>query len=173
MLSQRDDAGIMQLVTKQHVHRDVSAPERPNRSVGPRIHNPPKAAYAVCAPPAKRIPNGRIREGSREPSEVLLFDRNRNWESDQSLNTRDVKAWETHPEEFLPDSANTPWFLLASFSDPHKPYHPQVMRLAKDPVRPEEIKPFAVYREIDTPKVREQIAGYYNTVQHVDRGGEC
>ena len=105
-----------------------------------------------------------------QPSEDLPFDWNGNGESDQRLDTRDVKACALRAEQFLRDSSDKPWFLLASFSDPHKPYTPQVAGLPKHPIKPEDITPFAVHGEIDTPEVREQVAGYYNAVQRVDRG---
>ena len=102
------------------------------------------------------------------PEEDFPFDWNVH--RDQGLNTRDVKACATHAEQFLRDSGDKPWFLLASFSDPHKPFRPQVAGLPEKPLEPGDIKPFAVHGEIDTPEVRKEVAGYYNAVQRVDRG---
>ncbi len=102
------------------------------------------------------------------PASDLPFDWNVHL--DQGLNTRDVKACVTYAEQFLNESGDTPWFLLASFSDPHKPFSPQVAGLPEKPIGLEDVKPFAVHGEIDTPAVREEVAGYYNAVQRVDRG---
>ncbi|MDJ0702486.1 MAG: sulfatase [Leptolyngbyaceae cyanobacterium MO_188.B28] len=88
----------------------------------------------------------------------------------QGLDTRDVRACAAYAEQFLQESGDTPWFLLASFSDPHKPFPPQVEGLPEKPIGPEDISPFAVHGEIDTPAVRQEVAGYYNAVQRVDWG---
>ena len=102
-----------------------------------------------------------------QPGEDLPFD----WKGDVSYEeARDVKTCAIQAEQFLRDSGDTPWFLLASFTDPHKPFMPQVMGLPEHPVGPGDIRPFAVYGEIDTPEIREEVAGYYNAVQRVDQG---
>jgi N-sulfoglucosamine sulfohydrolase len=60
--------------------------------------------------------------------------------------------------------------VLASFSDPHKPYRGQVEGLPEKMLGPGEVKPFFQHGEFNTAEIREEVAGYYNAVKRVDIG---
>ena len=87
--------------------------------------------------------------------------------------TRDVRKYAEVSEQFISTSADRPFFLMANFGDAHKVgsrYPVQVMGLPEHPVGPDDIRMFPEHGEIDTPEVREEVAGYYNAVQRVDVG---
>ncbi len=88
----------------------------------------------------------------------------------EGLNTRDVRAFERNIEGFAALDDPRPWFALASFSDPHKPYRGRVEGLPEQMLGPDDVKPFSQHGEFDTKAIREEVAGYYNAAKRVDIG---
>lgn len=85
------------------------------------------------------------------------------------LDPRDVVAYERQISEFV-DKGEGPWFVLASFTDPHKPFRGPVKGLPEDPIDPTSLKPWPEHGEYDTPEIRKDRAGYYDAVKRVDIG---
>ncbi len=83
--------------------------------------------------------------------------------------TSDVAAVAGDVGKFLADTGPQPFFLMVNFVDPHRPFHPQVEGLPKQPHTAELTTPFG-FLGLDTPKVRAEVAGYYNGAERVDHG---
>jgi len=87
--------------------------------------------------------------------------------------TRDVRLYAEMARAFIEGSGEEPFFLMANFGDAHKVgsrYPTQVKGLPEHPVGPDDVPLFPEFGEIDTPEIREEVAGYYNAVQRVDAG---
>ena len=66
-----------------------------------------------------------------------------------------------------------PFFVYLNYFDPHIPFHDSFDGIPADPMKTDQVKPFAfhpVTGEQLTPAVREQMAGYYNGIARVDAG---
>jgi len=70
---------------------------------------------------------------------------------------------------FLRERDRAPFFLMVNFMDPHRPFTPQVDGVPERPVTGDEVTPFA-FLGLDTPRIREEVAGYYNSVARLDAG---
>lgn len=84
--------------------------------------------------------------------------------------SKDIPAYAESADAFLKERGDTPFFLYVNFGDCHKPFVAQVKGLPEKPVTASEIRLFREHGELDTPAVREETAGYYNSVQRVDIG---
>lgn len=81
-------------------------------------------------------------------------------------------------DEFLNDTGDRPFFLMINFWDCHRdqgqgvpqPFPDTRFGQPEDPVGPEDVNIFPEYGEIDELVVREEVAGYYNSIQRVDIG---
>lgn len=84
---------------------------------------------------------------------------------------RDPEAYAAATDEFLEKAGDKPFFLFASFVDPHRPFPPQVNGYPKEPVEADDVKllPFLEGLE-DVPGLQEDVAGYYNAVMRLDAG---
>lgn len=111
---------------------------------------------------------GSIGKVHVRPAEDLPFDF-QIYRSD-GLNAKDVTHYAKHAETFINETGDQPFFLLYSLGDPHKRFFHQVSGIPQNPVKAEDMKPFAEHGGIDTPEIREEIAGYYNAVQRIDVG---
>jgi N-sulfoglucosamine sulfohydrolase len=116
------------------------------------------AGYRTCA-----VGKVHVRPYEELPFDTFVYGR-------EQLDTRDVRAYERHIASFVDEAGDDPWFVLASFSDPHKPYRGKVEGLPETLLGPDDVKPFAEHGEFDTREVREEAAGYYNAVKRVDIG---
>lgn len=83
--------------------------------------------------------------------------------------TRDVRHVANVSEQFLKKRTEKPFFLMVNYTDPHKPYKRQVKGIPADPVSADEVQSFP-FLGIDTPDVRESVAGFLNSVKRVDEG---
>ena len=101
------------------------------------------------------------------PYEDLPFDQVVGRE--QGLDRRDVVGYEQHISQFVAQGEG-PWFVLASFTDPHKPFRGPVKGLPEDPIDPAQLEPWPEHGAFDTPEVRKERAGYYDAVKRVDIG---
>lgn len=83
--------------------------------------------------------------------------------------TRNIKLVAQRAGEFLAQSSQQPFFLKVSYSDPHDPFYTQINGYPQQPFGPTEVPPFP-WQGINTPAVRERMAGYYNGVSRLDAG---
>ena len=97
-------------------------------------------------------------------------DMNWDWRGMGTRATRDVQAVADQAEEYWNRlDGEEPFFLMVNYFDPHKPLVDQSHGVPSDPIRPNEVKPFA-FLAIDTPGVRQEVAGFLNSTQRLDTG---
>ena len=99
------------------------------------------------------------------PEEQVPFEME--WEP-KGMSRRDVKAYPENIERFIDDCGDTPWFALCSLGDPHRQYKGQEHGLPEKMLTEDDVKPFPVHGELDSPDMRKEVAGYYNAVQRID-----
>lgn len=85
------------------------------------------------------------------------------------ISMRDIELVAQWAGEFLQQQPQQPFFLKVSYGDPHAPFYTKFYGYPQQPFGPIEVPPF-VWQGIDTPLVRERIAGYYNGVARLDAG---
>ncbi|MBC8868874.1 MAG: sulfatase [Planctomycetes bacterium] len=68
---------------------------------------------------------------------------------------------------FFEQSGNAPWFLSVNFPDAHLPFLRQVHALPAEPLAADDVKPMP-WIGVDTPRLREQVANYYNCLERLD-----
>jgi len=83
---------------------------------------------------------------------------------------KDMRAYAAKAAKFMDGAAGAPFFLSVNFGDCHKVFAHQHKGIPAEPVTPGRIRLFPEHGEIDTPKLRDEVAGYYNGVQRVDAG---
>lgn len=83
--------------------------------------------------------------------------------------TNDVAAVAGDVRKFVGEAGAQPFFLMVNFVDPHRPFHQQIKDLPATPHTAEDTTPFG-FLGLDTPKVRTEVAGYYNGAERVDHG---
>ncbi len=106
---------------------------------------------------------GKVHVG---PSDALPWD----WQGRIStMGTRDVRHVAERAGAFLSEVKKDPFFLMVNYFDPHRPYVNQDKGLPAEPVTGEEAKPFS-FLGLDTPKIRKEVAGYYNSISRADTG---
>ena len=97
---------------------------------------------------------------------------------DYRSGSKDVAILAARADEFLNDTGDRPFFLMINFWDCHRdqgqgvpqPFPDTRFGWPEDPVGPEDVNIFPEYGEIDELVVREEVAGYYNSIQRVDIG---
>ncbi|MBS11344.1 MAG: hypothetical protein CME19_07065 [Gemmatimonadetes bacterium] len=100
-----------------------------------------------------------------DPEEALPFETE--WEP-KGMSRRDVHAYPKNIERFIDDCGDTPWFALCSLGDPHRQYKGPEHGLPEQMLTEDDVRPFAVHGELDSPAMRKEVAGYYNAVQRID-----
>ncbi len=108
---------------------------------------------------------GKIGKVHVDPIEELSFDF-----YDKTTVPRNVKAMAEATEEIVREAGDRPFFINYSLIDPHHPFFERFAGLPETPIQSSEVSIFPEYGEIDTPELREEIAGYYNGIQRVDAG---
>jgi N-sulfoglucosamine sulfohydrolase len=83
--------------------------------------------------------------------------------------TREVPKVAEAAASFIRESSGRPFFLMVNYMDPHRPLLDQVEGVPADPLGPDDIEPFP-FVPIDTPKVRQEVAAYYNCNTRADVG---
>lgn len=68
---------------------------------------------------------------------------------------------------FLDQAPGQPFFFFLNLADAHTPFADQVDGFPADPVRPDDVKPWP-WLGIDTPELRQRVAGYYNSLRRID-----
>ena len=62
-----------------------------------------------------------------------------------------------------------PWFLSVNYPDAHLPFIRKVNGRPAQPLSADEVKPMP-WIGVDTPRIREQVANYYNCLERLDDG---
>lgn len=83
--------------------------------------------------------------------------------------SRDVARAAEKAGEFIEKCGDKPFYLMASYPDPHVPHYDQRRGLPENPLKPEDVEPLPFFG-MDTPRLREQTAGYYNCISRLDSG---
>jgi len=68
---------------------------------------------------------------------------------------------------FFAQSGDAPWFLSVNFPDAHLPFLRQANGLPAEPLDADDVKPMS-WIGVDTPRLREQVANYYNCLERLD-----
>lgn len=68
---------------------------------------------------------------------------------------------------FFARSDDGPWFLSVNYPDAHLPFLRQANQLPTDPLDADAVKPMP-WIGVDTPRLREQVANYYNCLARLD-----
>ncbi len=96
---------------------------------------------------------------------------------DYRSGSKDVAILATRADDFLGDTGDQPFFLMFNLWDCHRdqtgsgpPFPDTRFGLPEDPVGSDDVSIFPEHGEIDEPNVREEVAGYYNSVRRVDIG---
>ncbi len=85
-------------------------------------------------------------------------------------NWRDVEWLAEQADAAVRRARGNPFFLTISIFDAHRPFRDQFEGLPETPVKADEATPFGFFGGVDTPEVREEVAGYYNALARVDTG---
>lgn len=117
-----------------------------------------------------------------KPRSALPFDFRGNWQiwlpklqrklgliKAKEIVDRDVSLMAKLATNFIREEAEKPFFLLMSYFDPHRPFINKVKGIPHQLFQPNDVKLFD-FLGIDTPKLRQQMARYYNCVTRVDYG---
>lgn len=68
---------------------------------------------------------------------------------------------------FIKESGAAPWFLSVNFPDAHLPFIAQAHGVPAEPLKADDVKPMP-WIGGDTPRIREQVANYYNCLERLD-----
>lgn len=82
---------------------------------------------------------------------------------------RDVRTMVAVAESIMRADGVAPFFIMMSFVDPHVPFLHQSHGLPQDPISADEVE-ILPWIGIDTEEIREQTAGYYNSIARLDAG---
>lgn len=69
--------------------------------------------------------------------------------------------------KFIRESGGAPWFLSVNFPDAHLPFIAQAHGVPAKPLTADDVKPMP-WIGADTPRIREQVANYYNCLERLD-----
>jgi len=81
-------------------------------------------------------------------------------------NVRDVAKL---TENFIRESGDKKFFLMANFSDVHRGFKTKFKGFPENPIEDAEVLPF-LSGELNLPQIREDVTGYYNCIQRIDAG---
>ncbi len=85
-----------------------------------------------------------------------------------SFANRDVRKMAEVAGAFM-NASNEPFFLQMSFPDAHLPFHRQQFGVPAQPLAGKDVAPLP-FVGLDTPRLREETAGYYNCLARLDTG---
>jgi len=71
--------------------------------------------------------------------------------------------------KFIDQAGEKPWFLSVNYPDAHLPFLKKVNGLPENPLAPDDVKPMP-WVGVDTPRLRTQVANYYNCLERLDHG---
>ena len=70
---------------------------------------------------------------------------------------------------FFKEAGDKPFFLSVNFPDAHLPFLRQANGRPADPLSADDVKPMS-WAGVDSPRLREQVANYYNCLTRLDEG---
>ncbi len=102
------------------------------------------------------------------PEDAFPFDLDR---SKPAWGTQNVQKTADLASEFMQAEDEAPFFLMVNYFDPHRPYDDtgQIRGIPESPLGPDDVRPFP-FLGLDTSRVRQETAAYYNAVRRVDAG---
>ncbi|QDT92212.1 sulfatase family protein [Gimesia algae] len=80
-----------------------------------------------------------------------------------------VTAYASHAAKFFTQAKDQPWFLSVNFPDAHLPFIKKVNGRPAQPLSADDVKPLP-WVGVSTPRLREQVANYYNCLARLDTG---
>ena len=80
-----------------------------------------------------------------------------------------VKDYAAVAGKFFAQAKDSPWFLSVNFPDAHLPFIKKINGLPEQPLSADDVKPMP-WVGVDTPRLREQVANYYNCMERLDVG---
>ncbi len=80
-----------------------------------------------------------------------------------------VTDYAAQAARFFQESGQRPWFLSVNFPDAHLPFIRKINGRPADPVSGEDVKAMP-WVGVDTARLREQVANYYNCLSRLDDG---
>ncbi|MFK5922995.1 MAG: sulfatase [Verrucomicrobiota bacterium] len=117
---------------------------------------------------AKGYRTGLIGKLHVNPEDAFPFDshtiRGANFNRKQSGEDYALEA-----AKFFKGSGDNPWFLSVNFPDAHLPFIRKINGRPVDPLSEKEVKAMP-WVGVDTPRLREQVANYYNCLARLDDG---
>lgn len=125
-----------------------------------KIHVAPKAALPFDLSTERKNKNSWF---FKVLSKLGLQDRKTNYYVEKMAKVAD---------KFLHEETSKPFFLVMSYSDPHRigtTFAKQVKDIPKGVLETGDVVPFD-FLGLDTPEIREDMAGYYNSVARLDYG---
>lgn len=100
------------------------------------------------------------------PRAAFPFDFDRSANATQA--TRSREKMRAMLREFFEGGRGEPFFLMVNFFDPHVPFLEQVEGLPAQPTAPAAVSPWPFQGGIDSPEIRQRIAGYLSCVERLD-----
>jgi arylsulfatase A-like enzyme len=82
---------------------------------------------------------------------------------------RDVREYASAAADFFKQDSDEPFFLSINYPDAHFPLHRQQFGLPKKPISAEDVRPLP-WVGVDSPRLREFTANYYNCLRRLDDG---
>ena len=80
-----------------------------------------------------------------------------------------VEDYAKEAARFFNASGDNPWFLSVNFPDAHLPFIKKINGRPVDPISEKDVKAMP-WVGVDTPRLREQVANYYNCLARLDDG---
>lgn len=80
-----------------------------------------------------------------------------------------VADYAAEARKFFESADGQPWFLSVNFPDAHLPFLRQVNGWPSEPQSAAEVRPMP-WVGVDSPRLREQVANYYNCLARLDHG---
>lgn len=82
---------------------------------------------------------------------------------------RNMREYADAAAEFFHEESDSPFCLSINYPDAHFPLHRQQFGLPVEPIEPEDVTPLP-WMGIDTPRLRQFTADYYNCLRRLDDG---
>ncbi|MFT4556883.1 MAG: N-sulfoglucosamine sulfohydrolase [Porticoccaceae bacterium] len=86
-----------------------------------------------------------------------------------NFGSRNVRNYAEAASEFFKQDSDEPFFLSINYPDAHFPLHRQQFGLPKVPIEAEDVRPLP-WVGVDSPRLRQFTADYYNCMRRLDDG---
>ena len=80
-----------------------------------------------------------------------------------------IQHYANEARKFFDETGEAPWFLSVNFPDAHLPFLKHANGHPESPLTAGDVKPMS-WVGFDTPRLREQVANYYNCLERLDIG---